>query len=84
MRKALQRFITFNGHLLWMIPLVIGLGVCIRNPLIIAAIVLMELFSLGLHQYAHHERIYFGKLWVLVLLGVATMATILFSYVKGW
>lgn len=72
----IRRFVRFNGHLIWMIPPLVGLALCIRNPMLILALVLMELFSLGLHQYVHHEREYFGSFMFLIPLGIGTLTAI--------
>ena len=77
----MRQFIRFNGHLIWMIPAVIGFALCVRRPILILALILMELFSLGLHQFVHHKSIFFGRRPVLVVCGVGTMALLVIAYI---
>jgi hypothetical protein len=68
--------------LIWLILPVIGFGICLgKRPVLILAMVFMELFSFGLHQFVHHERIYFGRLPILVFCGTVAMVLLVVAYI---
>ena len=68
-----MNFLRANAHVVWMIPFIAGIAIRYRSFALFITLMALECVSLGLHQYVHHQRRYFGDPHVLVGLGILTL-----------